>query len=238
LAEPHKEWTVLPHGTLETLEDSILTVTGTANMPIGAFERRMTIVRQSDGTLILYSPVALDEAQMAQIEAFGAPAFLIIPGSHHRLDASTFKDRYPAAKVIAADGAAEDVEEVVPVEETSPAFSDSAVQFVVVPGTSRNEAALLVTAGGGVTLIVNDIIANLHHMSGFGGWIAKLFGFAGDKPQIPVPEKMSIIDDKKALASQFRQWADLPLKRIVVSHGEPVTERPGDVLREIAATLD
>ena len=68
--------------------------------------------------------------------------------------------------------------------------------------------------------------------------IARLFGFAGDKPQIPLPEKMSIIDDKKALAAQFRAWAELPLIRIVVSHGEPIADDPAGVLREVAATLD
>ena len=73
MTAPHTEWTVLPHGTLQRLEDSILTVTGTAKMPIGEFERRMTIVRLSDGRLILYSPVALDEDQMRRIESLRPP---------------------------------------------------------------------------------------------------------------------------------------------------------------------
>jgi hypothetical protein len=237
MTAPHSHWTVLPHGKLQSLEDSILTVTGTVKMPVGTFERRMTAVRLKDGGLVLYSPIALDEEQMGQLEAFGKPAFLVVPGSHHRVDVKIFKDRYPAAKVITAQGARRAVEELVTVDATEVDFADPSVTLVTVPGTSENESALVVSAGGGTTLILNDILANVQNATGVNGVIARLFGFAGERPQIPLPEKMSIIDDKKALAAQFRAWAQTPLKRIVVSHGEPITDDAAAVLREVAATL-
>jgi hypothetical protein len=238
MTAPHTQWTVLPHGRLQPLGQRILTVTGTVKMPIGTFERRMTAVRLGGGDLVLYSPVALDEDGMRRLETFGAPAWLIVPGSHHRVDVKIFKDRYPAAKVIAAPGACGAVEEVVSVDATQARFLDPSVTFATVPGTSGNEAALLVAEEGGTTLILNDILANVQNATGVNGVIARLFGFAGEKPQIPLPEKMSIIDDKKALAAQFRAWAELPLTRIVVSHGEPIADDPAGVLREVAATLD
>ena len=43
---------------------------------------------------------------MRDLEAYGAPAFLIVPNDHHRLDAQIWKERYPALKVIAPDTAA------------------------------------------------------------------------------------------------------------------------------------
>jgi hypothetical protein len=237
MTTPHTHWTVLPHGKLQSLEDSILTVTGTVKMPVGTFERRMTVVRLKDGGLVLYSPIALDEEQMSQLEAFGRPAFLIVPGSHHRVDVKIFKDRYPAAKVIAAPGARKAVEEIAAVDATEMDFADPSVILITVPGTSENESALEVSGGGGTTLILNDIIANVQNATGVNGVIAHLFGFAGERPQIPLPEKLSIIDDKNALAAQFRAWAEMPLKRIVVSHGEPIIDDPAAVLREVSATL-
>jgi len=237
MTTPHTHWTVLPHGKLQSLEDSILTVTGTVKMPVGTFERRMTVVRLKDGGLVLYSPIALDEEQMGQLEAFGTPAFLVVPGSHHRVDVKIFKDRYPVAKVVAAPGARRAVEENVTVDATETDFGDPSVTLVTVPGTSENESALLVSVGGGTTLILNDILANVQNATGVNGVIARLFGFAGERPQIPLPEKLSIIDDKQALAAQFRAWAELPLKRIVVSHGEPIIDDPVAVLREVSATL-
>ena len=54
MAEPREEWTVLPHGPLTAIDDSILTVTGTVKMPIGEFERRMTVVRLASGELVIF----------------------------------------------------------------------------------------------------------------------------------------------------------------------------------------
>jgi hypothetical protein len=237
MTAPHEQWTVLPHGRLQQIEDSILIVTGTVKMPIGTFERRMSVVRLSDGALVLYSPVALDEEQMRQIESFGRPAFLIVPGRHHRMDVKPFKDRYPDAKVITASGARADVEEVVRVDATDVEFPDPSVRFCVVPGTGQDEAALVISGPSGTTLILNDILANVQNATGVDGVIARLFGFAGDKPQIPLPEKLGVIDDRKALAAQFRAWAVLPIKCLLMSHGEPITDDPSGVLREVAATL-
>jgi len=239
MTAPHKEWTVLPHGELTALEPRILTVTGTVEMPVGTFERRMTVVRLVDRNLAIYSPMALSESQMIRLEEFGRPAFIIVPGSHHRLDAKVWKDRYPSAQVIAAPGAREAVEEVVAVDTTAPNFGDPYVLFFTVAGTSQDEAALTVATEDGTTLILNDILANVQNAEGLSGVIAHIFGFAGNPPQIPLPEKLSIIDDKKALAAQLREWADMPtLKRVVVSHGEIIDRSPSQVLRSIASTLD
>jgi hypothetical protein len=239
MTEPHKEWTVLPHGELIAIEPSILTVTGTVDMPVGTFERRMTVVRLAGGNLAIYSPMALSESQMMRLEELGRPAFIIVPGSHHRLDAKIWKDRYPGAKVVASAGAREAVEEVVAVDNAAPDFGDPNVAFFTVPGTSRDEAALTIKSDGGTTLILNDILANVQNAKGINGVIAYVFGFAGKPPKIPLPEKLSIIDDKKALAAQLREWADMPtLKRIVVSHGEIIDTDPAGVLRDVAKTLD
>jgi hypothetical protein len=79
----------------------------------------------------------------------------------------------------------------------------------------------------------------VQNAKGLSGVIAHIFGFAGKKPQIPLPEKLSILDDKAALAAQLRQWADVPmLKRIIVSHGEIIEDDPAGVLRDVAKTLD
>jgi hypothetical protein len=238
MTEPHRQWTVLPHGELTAVTDAILTVTGTVKMPVGTFERRMTVVKLAGGRTAIYSPIALDEPQMQRLEAFGAPAFLVVPGSHHRLDAGIWKARYPAVRVVAAPGAREAVEEVVAVDSIAPDFADSAVQMTTIPGTRQDEAALSVMGADGTTLILNDILANVQNATGLNGVVARIFGFSGEKPRIPLPEKLSVIDDRPALAAQFTRWAGDPmLKRIIVSHGEIITDDPAGVLRDVAGTL-
>ena len=48
---------VLPHGKLVQVDDDILTVTGEIAMPLMKFMRRMTVVRLSDGRLVIFSAI-------------------------------------------------------------------------------------------------------------------------------------------------------------------------------------
>jgi hypothetical protein len=233
-----QEWTVLPHGHLTQLDDNILTVTGDLHMPVGDFPRRMTVVRLRDRRLVIYSAIALDEIEMRAIERFGLPAFLVVPGDLHRMDAKIWKDRYPDLWVVAPTGARAKVEKVVHVDATSVDFGDPNVSLVEVPGTGGHEAALIVKTRMGTNLIVNDIIANMPDRRGFGGWLLRLVGFTGNGPRVPRIVKRKIVDDASAVRSQLERWASLtPLRRIIVSHGTPIEREPQRALRRIATSL-
>ena len=233
-----KTWKVLPHGKLTEVDENILTVVGEIPMPIGGLQRRMTVVRLTDGRLVIFSAISLDEDEMRALEEYGRPAFLIVPNSHHRLDAKTWKDRYPDLQVITPKGARLKVEDAVPVDATSADFGDDNVLLIDVSGTRSLEAALLVTGSNGTTLVLNDVVANIRDEKGFGGWLLRMMDFAGDEPQIPIPIKAAIVSDKAALSEQLLQWADLPsLKRILVSHGSAIETDPGGALRQLAASL-
>jgi len=235
----HETWTVLPHGSLTEIDDGILTVTGQIHMPLVDLERRMTIVRLRDNSTVIYSAVALDDAEMKQIETFGTPRYLIVPGDAHRLDAKIFKQRYPDLEIIAPPGALERVAKAVPVDATSVDFGDPDIAWHVVSGAGGHEAALLVHRESGTTLILSDLIGNLRRKDGFDGWMLHILGFGGDEPQIPTVERMLMVGDKKALRQQFLDWAAIPdLRRVIMSHGEPIETLPADALRELAATLN
>ena len=236
-AQTFTEWKVLPHGRLTPIEDNILTVVGDIPMPVGDMKRRMTVVRLRDGRLVIFSAVALDEEEMRTLEEFGQPAFLVVPNEHHRLDSKIWKDRYRAMRVITPQRARDKVEKIVPVDATSADFNDPDVALITVPGT--HEAALEVRGPNGTTLVLNDVVGNMRNTSGIGGWFLRMMGFAGDKPHVPIPIKMMMINDKAALAVQLRRWADLPsLKRILVSHGSTIEDDPRGALRDLALSLE
>lgn len=233
-----EDWIVLPHDPPRRVTDDIMTVVGTIAMPLMTLPRRMTVVRLKDGRLVVFSAIALDEAEMKRVEDFGAPAFLVVPNDHHRMDAKIWKERYPALKVIAPPGARAAVAEAVPVDSSEGAFGDPSVRLVIVPGTGGREAALEVRRPGGLTLVVNDVIGNIHGAKGFGGWLLKRMGFAGDEPHLPAPVRLNLVEDKKALRGQFLAWAnDAALRRILVSHGEPIEDDPRGALKALAAAL-
>ncbi len=238
MTHPFQHWTVLPHGKLVQIDENILTVVGEIHMPLMDLPRRMTVVRLADASLVVYSAISLDPDEMLALEAYGRPAYLIVPSDKHRLDAKSWKDRYPEIEVVAPEGAREKVEEEVRVDTVAPSFDDANVQFVTVPGTRRREAALLVRTPNGMTLVLNDVVGNIRDAAGFGGWLLHLAGFAGKAAQIPAVVKMSVIEDKNALRQQLLQWAEIDsLSRILVSHGAPIEANPRQVLRELADSL-
>ena len=238
MPRPFRQWKVLPHGRLSEIDVNILTVTGDIRMPMMHLPRRMTVVRLNGSRLVIFSAISLDEEEMATLEAYGRPAFLIVPSDKHRLDARVWKDRYPAMQVVAPEGARAKVEEVVPVDTVTPGFDDPNVQFAVVPGTRAREAALVVRTPNGTTLVLNDLVGNIRNDASSSGWLLQLAGFAGKEAQIPRVVKMVMIKDPKALRAQLLQWADIEtLRRILVSHGAPIEVNPQQTLRDLASSL-
>lgn len=234
----NREWMVQPHGPPQRIGERILTVAGSIVMPLGRFPRRMTVVRLADGSGAVYSAMPLDEAGMAELEAFAPPAVLIVPHPHHRLDAAAWLARYPGSTVVAPPGARQAVEEAVQVDRTSTCWSDPSVVFEIVQGTGEREGALVVRDAGEASLLVADTLANVRHPEGIGAKVmARLFGFGVDRPRLPGPVRKWLVEDKAAMARQYRAWAEMPrLARVIPAHGD-VLERPQDDLTRLAREL-
>src|SRR5258708_2713809 len=238
MTEPYTHWNVLPHGKMSEIDEGMLTVVGQIGMALMNLPRRMTVVRLNDSRLVVWSAIALDEQGMATLEAFGHPAFLIVPNEHHRLDARAWKERYPQMQVVAPEGSRAKVEEVVPVDTTAPDFGDPRVEFVTVSGTRDHEAAFIVRTPSGTTLVLNDLVGNIRNESGIGTSLLRLAGFAGNAAQIPRVVKLALIRDPNALRAQLTRWGEMTsLKRILVSHGDPIETNPQETLRDLAGSL-
>lgn len=230
-----QKWTILPHGALDEIDDGILTVTGDIPMPLGNFPRRMTVVRLKGNRTAIFSAIAQPEDAMARIEAMGKPSILIVPNPGHRLDAKIWKDRYPDIRVLTPPAARDAVMDVVPVDATTDILDDPDSDFVIVPGTQDRESAMVVRRLRRTTLITNDIIGNTQHVRGIGAQVmARLLRWGVSGPAVPRTARF-FVKDRAALATQLRAWADLPdLRRIIVSHGDPIDDDPAAVLRQLA----
>jgi hypothetical protein len=237
MAKAFEKWTVLPHSKVEKLEENLWRVQGT--LPGGGPPRVMTVAKLADGRLVLHSAIALDDAEMKDLEAFGTPAFLVVPNSGHRLDAAAYKARYPKMTVVAPAGSKEKVEQVVHVDDTAGSFGDDTVTYQPIEGTV--EGALVVQSKGGTTLVLNDTIMNMApgSIKGFGGVLSGVLGFFGAEPKITPLAKMMVYKDKKAARTHLEKLADTPgLTRVIVSHGNMITADPcGAIKRAIGAAL-
>jgi hypothetical protein len=234
------KWVVQPHGPLTQVDDGIWTVDGEIVMPLGRFPRRMTVVRLSGDRLLVWSPIPLNKDAMAELDALGRVAWLVVPNPAHRLDIRAWSSRYRSAKILCPPGAREAVSEAVPVTATGDLLDDDAVHFCPVQGVGGLEGMLKIVRDDRLTLVVNDIIANVRHPQGIGAKImARLLGFGVHRPQMPRVARRMFVKDGALLAAQLRGWAADPrLSQIIVSHGEIIKYAPAEVLENVAKSFD
>jgi hypothetical protein len=238
MAKAFDAWTVLDHGTIEKLADNLWRVEGT--LPGFALRRVMTLVRMSDGRVIVHNAIALKDDEMKEVDAWGKVAFIVVPNGIHRLDAPSWKKRYPDARVITAAGSRKKVEEVVSVDGTYETFEgDDAVRFETLKGVKEAEGAMIVRSTDGTTVVLNDAVFNMDKKPGFiDNMFLTVMGSAPG-PRVSRIAKLMLIKDKKALREDLLRFAALPdLTRLIVSH-EKVASGPdaAEALRQAATYL-
>ena len=237
MAKAHTSWKVLPHGPIETLTERLWRVEG--SLPGMPLKRVMSIAKKDDGTVVIHNAIALDDATMAAIEAWGPVRTLIVPNAFHRLDAGVFHARYPDAAVVCPPGARAKVTEVVPVTATyRDVPADGAVELVTLEGTKGREGVMIVRDAGGTSLVFNDAVFNMPHFGGFSGFVFKHVTASTGGPRVSRLMKLLAISDKAAFRAHLERLAALPdLRRIVVSHHETITDDPAGTLARVAAGL-
>jgi hypothetical protein len=237
MPRPNDTWKVLPHSPLTRVGENLYTATGKLRMPLGETTRRMTVVRLSGGRLAIYSAIALNEIEMAKLEALGKPTYLVVPSAIHRLDAKPWCERYPDLVVLAPRGSRDKVSEIVGVSAADTDLGDPRVRLVVVPGTRDQEFAMVVDTDTGKTLVVNDLIFNLPAIPGLAGLGLRWLGFGPGRAVMPKLVMMKLVEDKAAVRTQLEEWAQLAdLERVLVSHGAPLDD-PRNTLLQLAGAL-
>ena len=68
------------------------------------FGTRTTILRLSDGSLLLSAPGSMTPAQQMAIEQLGPVSILMAPNLFHHMFLKAAKDRWPSAKIVAPPG--------------------------------------------------------------------------------------------------------------------------------------
>jgi hypothetical protein len=232
----HTEWTVMPHGPIERLTENFWRVRGElARMPIG---RVMTLARRSDGTVVIHNAIALEEPMMAEIEAWGRPGTILVPNRFHRLDAPAFAARYPDARVLCPAGARKKVAQVVRVDGDFGDFpADADVSLAHLDGTRDREGVLEVRSTDGTSIVVNDVLFNLPPMPGLPGLFFRLDAAVG-RLRVSRVSRLLLVGDRAAFRAHLERLASRPdLRRVIVSHGDMVSDDPSAALRAAAAEL-
>jgi hypothetical protein len=237
MAKANETWTVLPHDPIEKLGASLWRVQG--DLPGMPMKRVMTIVKRADGTLVIHNAMALEEGAMKEIDAWGEVAFLLVPNGWHRLDAKVFAARYPRAKVLCPRGSRKKVAEVVEPAGSYDDFpADDVVSLETLDGTAAMEGVMTVKSEGDTTLVLNDAVFNMPHLSGVQGWVLKHITQSSGGPRVSRVAKLFMVKDKAGFAAHLERLAATPdLKRVIVAHHQTITADPAGTLRGVAASL-
>jgi hypothetical protein len=225
MANASPEWKVLPHGPIVKLAENLWWVQGT--LPKMSLKRAMTIAKMSDGRLVIHNAIALEEAAMKEIEAFGPPAFLIVPNQWHRLDAAPYKARYPELRVFAPTGSRPKIEQVVKVDGSYEEFPpDPQVRLERLRGLADAEGAMVVHSRDGATVVLNDVVFNMDRKRDPLGFLFTTLLGSAPGPRVSRLTKLALIKDKPAVRKELERYADMPeLVRLIVAH-EKVAQGP------------
>lgn len=230
-------WRVLPHRPLEALEENLWRVEGDLEgMPL---KRVMTVAKRSDGRLVIHNAIALEEEGMKRIEELGEPAYLVVPNGYHRMDAPRFKARYPKLKVVCPKNARAKVAKVVEVDLGYAGYPDDKhVSLTTLAGVGEAEGFMTVRSQSGTTVVFNDAVFNMPHLTGAQGWVLKHVTGSTGGPRISRITRLFLVKDKRAFRADLERIAETErLKRVIVSHHEVIDGDAAGTLRAVAATI-
>jgi hypothetical protein len=196
-----------------------------------AMTATMTVVQLADGTLWLHSPIRIDDALRAQIDAIGAVAYIVAPNKVHHLFVNKALVLYPQARVFGAPGLAEKKPGVAMTALTSaapPEWAGQVDQVFVAGVPLLNETVFFHRASG--SAIFTDLC---QIWRGPLGWKEALFArLTGVRNTLTVPRTIRLmIKDRQALRSSALQVLAWPVQKVLVAHNSVVEDGAHAALR-------
>lgn len=187
---------------------------------------RMTVARLPDGALWVHSPIALDDALAAELDALGPVRHLVAPNCLHHFFLARAHRRYPQAAVHIAPGLAAKRPRLAmgnPLSATPPPEWGDAFAVCPLEGARRlGETVFLHRPSR--TLICTDLVFNLRTWRGpLTGLLLRLFGTRGRLAASRLVRL--VVDDRERFRASLREVARWDFQRVAMAHGE-VLEGP------------
>lgn len=231
MAVGYTTWTVTPHGPIEELAPNLWRV----EAQLGKRSRRvMVLARLADGRVVVHSAIALGDAEMARLDAWGEVAAILIPNGFHRQDALIWQERYPKAKVYAPKGSTKGASKATTIHGSyAEVPSDATFRARELDGLGAREGVLLVKSDDGTSAVFCDTLINVPKLSGLVGAFLHPTGTLS----VPRMTRVFFAKDKRALRADLERIADEGVVRVLPGHGRVITEDARARMREAAARL-
>ena len=187
-------------------------------LPVGA---RMTVIRLDDGRLLLHSPLPLDDALRAEIDALGNVAYAVAPNRLHHLYAGDVVRAYPEARLWVAPGLPEkrpDLVHQAVLDDDAPAEWRGELEQAFFRGRPyENEVAFFHRASG--TLVLCDLAFNFGPRDALPTRVLmkllRSYGKLGPSKLDPL-----LIRDRALARASLERILSWDFDRVIVAHGE------------------
>lgn len=203
------------------------------------FPTRMTVLRRTDGGLVLVSPVPLTDALQQEIEALGPVQVLLAPNLFHHMYLAAAAARFPGAAVYGPQGLQRKRVDVTFTDLMGPEASDTlmgpGITLVPMQGVPDIAEFVLFHEASG-TLVTTDLVMNVYEARGF---LSRLvYWLEGGWKRAGVPRLFRLLmKNRNAWRSSFDRLLGFPVKRLLMAHGTIVERDPMQSIRAERARL-
>lgn len=222
---------IYPYSEPIQIRPNLVQVRGSLPVPV---PRNMTVFRSARGELVLYSVIAMHEAGMRALEAFGKPTVMVIPHRRHQMDAPFYKARYPELRVLAA----EDVRvRDLQVDGGLDELARFGIDAYPLPGNTYGDSVLDLPIEDGRALTVCESLGNVK----LDGWLGMLMHVLGPRGGGPGVARAVVWREIRA-SEELRAWLEQQsgrsdLKVLLFGHGEPIATDVPAMLRKFAGQV-
>ncbi|MBZ9987640.1 DUF4336 domain-containing protein [Mesorhizobium sp. BH1-1-5] len=187
------------------------------------FTTRMTVIRMSNGDLILHSPVEFSPGLHSALDKLGPIRFLVAPNSLHYWWIPDWKAQLRDVPVYAVPGLEKRAKRPIQVDQLlmdrqSPWPNE--IDLLVVKGDVLTEAVFFHRVSR--TLILTDLIENFE-LNRIHSWFLRLLvhlsGAADPDGKAPIDMQLTFFRSSQALRKAVRQMIVWAPERIIFAHG-------------------
>jgi hypothetical protein len=191
-----------------------------------------TVIRLADHTLLVYSPVDLDDAAAAAIAALGDVAHIVVPSLLHHLFAEAATRRWPNATVHAAPGV-QRKQPALRIDRELPGDGWPGVEAELVGGTPKlNEVVLFHRPSA--TLVCADLFFHITHPENLRTRLVLALAGTGGGRLAQSREWSFQRKDRAAARASVDRILRWPIARVAVCHGSPTEINAADLAPRMA----
>lgn len=205
-----------------------LRMAGGVVMPLSSI-----VLRLADRSLLLYSPVKLDDAQAAAIVAEGEVSHIVAPNLFHHLYVKAAVERWPKATVHAPPGLAKKRGDLQIDRELGTGPIDASVDVELVGGAPRINEGLLFHRPSGA-LVCADFMFNVTQPANLRTRFAlSMMGVGGRELRQSRLWRL-LAKDRSATRASIDRLLGWPIAMVVPVHGDAASLTPASLAPKLS----